>query len=103
MSCYVIMSYMYFRNVILTIASAVYTCLYSVLQKRRSIQKSHDGVHLFHQPHIHSCFQRIVLCLRNMFKFLGHSQFLEICATSKETMLFHDNGFVVLRFACGLS
>jgi hypothetical protein len=38
-----------------------------------------------------------------MFKLLGHSQFLEICATSKETMLFHDNGFVVLRFGCGFN
>ena len=35
-----------------------------------------------------------------MFKFLGHSQFLEICATSKEVVLFHDNDFVMLRFAC---
>jgi hypothetical protein len=32
-----------------------------------------------------------------MFKFLGHTQFLEVCTTSKEIMLFHDNGFVLLR------
>ena len=36
-----------------------------------------------------------------MFEFLGRSQFLEICATSKEVVLFHDHGFVLLRFACG--
>ena len=36
-----------------------------------------------------------------MFKHLGHTQFLEICTTSKEIMLFHDNGFVLLRLACG--
>ena len=36
-----------------------------------------------------------------MFKFLGHTQFLEIRTTSKEIMLFHDNGFVLLRFALG--
>ena len=35
-----------------------------------------------------------------MFKFFGHSQFLEICATSKEVVLFHDNGFVLLRLDC---
>ena len=35
-----------------------------------------------------------------MFKFLGHSQFLEICTTSKEVVLFHDNDFVLLRFSC---
>ena len=27
-----------------------------------------------------------------MFKFFGHNQFLEICSTSKEVVLFHDNG-----------
>ena len=34
-----------------------------------------------------------------MFKFLGHSQFLEICATSKENLSFNDIGFVLFRFA----
>jgi hypothetical protein len=38
-----------------------------------------------------------------MFKFLGHTQFLEICATAKKIMLFHDNGFVLLRFAFNFS
>ena len=38
-----------------------------------------------------------------MFKFFGHSQFLEICATSKEVVLFHDNAFVMLRFRRGSS
>jgi hypothetical protein len=36
-----------------------------------------------------------------MFKFLGHIHFVEVYATSKEIVLFHDNGFVLLRFACG--
>ena len=30
-------------------------------------------------------------------------KFLEVCATSKEVVLFHDNGFVLLRFACGFN
>ena len=34
-----------------------------------------------------------------MFKFLGHTHFLEVWATSQEIMLFHDNGFVLLRFS----
>jgi hypothetical protein len=38
-----------------------------------------------------------------MFKFFGHTQFLEVCPTSQEIMLFYDNGFVVLRFACGFN
>jgi hypothetical protein len=38
-----------------------------------------------------------------MLKFLGHTQFLEVCTTSKEIMLFHDNGFVLLRFAYGFN
>ena len=38
-----------------------------------------------------------------MFKFLGHSQFLEIGATSKEVVLFRDNAFVLLRFTCGFN
>ena len=29
-----------------------------------------------------------------MFKLPGYNQFLEINATSKEIILFHDNGFV---------
>ena len=33
-----------------------------------------------------------------MFKFLGHTQFLEVFASSKEIVLFHENGFVLLRF-----
>ena len=62
-----------------------------------------DGVHLFYELHIHTCCEHIVLFLRNMFKFLGHSQFLEVCANSKEVVLFHDNDFVLLRFACGFN
>ena len=34
-----------------------------------------------------------------MFKFLGHTQFLEVCTTSKEIMLLYDNGFVLVLFA----
>ena len=77
--------------------------LCSILQKRRSITKSHDGVLSFHQPDIHSCFERIGFFLRNMFKFPGHTQLPEVCTTSKEIMLFHDNGFVLFRFACGFN
>ena len=33
-----------------------------------------------------------------MFKFCGYNQFLAICATTKEIMLFYDHGFVLLRF-----
>jgi hypothetical protein len=60
-----------------------------------------DGILLFYQPDIHICCERIVLVLGNMFKFLGHTQLLEVCTTSKENILFHDNGFVVFRFAYG--
>jgi hypothetical protein len=71
---------------------------------RRSITKSHDGVISFYLPDIHICFERIVLFLRSMFKFLGHIHFVEeVYATSKEIVLFHDNGFVLLRFACGFN
>jgi hypothetical protein len=38
-----------------------------------------------------------------MFKFLGHTQLPEVCATPKEIMPFHDNAFVLLRFACGFN
>ena len=38
-----------------------------------------------------------------MFQFLGHNQFLEISATPKEIMLFHDSDLVLLRFACGFN
>ena len=58
----------------------------------------HDGALLFHQPYIYFCFERLVLLLRNRFKFLGHNQFLEVCPTSQETVLFHDHGVVLLRF-----
>ena len=70
-----------------------------ILQKK-SLE---DGILLFDQPDIHICCERILLFLRNMFKFLGHTQFLEICTTSKEIMLFHDHGFVLLRFARGFN
>ena len=38
-----------------------------------------------------------------MFKFFAHSQVVEICATSKEVMLFHDKDFVLPRLACGFN
>ena len=38
-----------------------------------------------------------------MFKFRRYNQFLEICAASKEIMLFHDDGFVPLRLAGGFN
>ena len=71
--------------------------------ENRSIHKSGEGVRLLSQHHTHACCEHIVLLPRNMFKFLGHSQFLEVCATSKEAVLFHDNDFVLLRFACGFN
>ena len=61
------------------------------------------GAQTFHQPIIHLCFERVVLFLRNLFKFLGRNQFLEISETPKEIVLFHDNGFVLLRFASGFN
>jgi hypothetical protein len=61
------------------------------------------GIYLFYQPHIHIGCERILFFLRNILKFLGHTQFLEVCTASKEIMLFHDNGFVLLRFARGFN
>jgi hypothetical protein len=49
-----------------------------------------DKILLFYQPDICICCERILLFLRNMFKFLGHTLFLEVCTASKEIMLFHD-------------
>ena len=72
-------------------------CLCSFPQKI-SLEKAPDGVRLFCEPNIHIGCKRIVLFLRSMFKFLCHSQFLEMRATSKKVVLFHDNGFVLLRF-----
>jgi hypothetical protein len=37
-----------------------------ILEKK----SSEDGILLFYQPHIHICCERILLFLRNMFKFL---------------------------------
>jgi hypothetical protein len=67
------------------------------------ISSEEDGTQLFRQPDIYIRFERIVLFLRNMFKFLGYTHFLEVCATSKEIVLFHDNGFVLFRFASGFN
>ena len=33
--------------------------------------------------------------------YSGHSPFLAICGTWEKIMSFHDNGFPLLRFACG--
>jgi hypothetical protein len=62
-----------------------------------------DKILLFYQPDICICCERILLSLRNMFKFLGHTQFLEVCTASKEIMLFHDFVFVLLRFSNGFN
>ena len=65
----------------------------SVLEKR-SIQKS-CAMRIIYSVNlifIYNCFEHIVLCLRNVFKFFGYSQFLEIRATSKGVVLFYDNG-----------
>ena len=54
-------------------------CLCSFLQKI-SLEKARDGDRLFCEPNIHIGCKRIVLFLRNMFKFLGYSQFLgDLC------------------------
>ena len=68
------------------------------IHQRKSLE---DGIELFYQSDSHVCFERILLFLRNIFKFLGHTQFLEVCTASKKNMLLHDNGFVLLRFARG--
>jgi hypothetical protein len=78
-------------------ATALFLCL--ILQKK----SREDGILLFYQPDIHICCECILLFLRNMFKFLGHTQFLEIRTTSEEIVLFHDNGFVLFRFARGFN
>ena len=72
---------------------------------RESINKvsQNDGVQIFSQLDIPVCCQYMFLSLRNMFEFLGHNQFLEICAASKEIVLFHDHGLVLFRLACGLN
>ena len=76
----------------------------SIILSHSDIKKSfNDAAGVFLQPNIHFCRQHIVLFLRNMFELLGHTNFLEICATSKEVVLFHDNDFVLLRFARGLN
>jgi hypothetical protein len=71
----------------------------SLILQKKTVE---DGILLLYPPDIHICCERI-LFLRNMFKFLGHTQFLEVCTTSKEIMWFHDNGFVLLRFARGFN
>jgi hypothetical protein len=77
------------------------TCYFNaVILEKNSLE---DGILLCYQSDIHICCERILLFLRNMFKFLGRAQFLEICTASKEIMLFHDNGFVLLRFARGFN
>ena len=77
--------------------TALFLC--PILQKK-SLE---EGILLFDQPDIHICCEHILLFLRNMFKFLGHTQFLEVCTTSKEIVLFHDHGFVLLRFSRGFN
>ena len=62
-----------------------------------------DGVQIFSQLDFPVCCQYMFLSLGNMFKFLGHNQFLEISAASKEIVLFHDHGFVLFRLACGVN
>jgi hypothetical protein len=68
-----------------------------------SDEDARNGVCLFYQPDIHIYCKRVLLFLGNMFKFFGNTQFLEVCTTSKEIMLFHDNGFVLFRFARGFN
>ena len=85
-----------------TIPSAIYTVMFISMEEINS-EAIPDGIRLFCQPNIYICCEHIVLFLRNMFEFFGLSLFLEICATSKEVVLFYENGFVLLRFACGLN
>ena len=76
------------------------TCSILVILQRKSAQ---DETKLFYQLDIHFCCEHFVLFIRNLFKFFGHTQFLEVCPASQEIMLFYDDGFVVLRFACGFN
>ena len=91
---------------ILCNAYVTYFVYYTIYHLRSLLISSQEtnchGDRLFCEPNIPICREHIVLFLRIMFiKFFGHSQFLEICATSKEAVLFRDNDFVLLRFACG--
>jgi hypothetical protein len=63
--------------------------------EEKTIQNTHDGVLSFHQPDIHICCERVVLFLRSMFKFRGHTQLPEVCATS--SCLLAVACFVVLN------
>ena len=59
-----------------------------------------DGIRLFCQPNMCIFCEHIVLFHKNMFKFFGHSQFLDTCATLKEVVLFYDNGFYDMITIC---
>ena len=59
-----------------------------------------DGVGLFRQPNIHIRCELFVPFLRNMFKFLGHSQYLEMCYFMIIILSCCDQR---LRFACGFN
>ena len=99
---YIVLTYVIYThsnfNLDAILINATELFLFLILQKSRE-----DGILLFYQPDIHICCECIFLFLRNMFKFLGHTQFLEVCSASKEIMLFHDNAFVLLRFARGFN
>jgi hypothetical protein len=62
-----------------------------------------DGAQPYYQPDIYLYFECVVLLLRNMLEFIGNTQLLAYCTAPKEIVLFHDNGFVMLRSGCGLN
>ena len=77
------------------------------MQTRAAWQKTqvtfNHGAQIFCQLDIFGRCEYMFFTLGNMFKFIGHNQFLEICAATKEIVLFHDHGFVLLRFAGDLT
>ena len=62
-----------------------------------------DGAQIFCQLDISVCCESMFPPVGNMFKFPGHYNFLEISASSKEIVLFHDHGSILLRFASGFN
>ena len=70
---------------------------------KNCMKSLNDGVQIFFQLDISVCCQYMFLSLGNMFKFIGHNQFLAIGPASEEIESFHDHGFVLYRLACCLN
>ena len=66
------------------------------------ILSSEDGFKSLHSVNIFVRCERNGFLRRNNFKHIGDRQLLEILGiSSKEIILFHDHGAIVLRLACG--